>query len=78
MRKATSRPLRAQLLAMRRDERELAAKTDELTQRMDRLAGRLHELDTAELVQLQRQLDLFLMIFEHRGSESVDGKTDQT
>ncbi|WP_158289079.1 hypothetical protein [Rubrivivax albus] len=77
MRKPTSRPPRAQLLAMRRIERELSAKTTEITERLEQLAGRLHELDPAELDQLKRQIDLQLMLFEHPGPESMDGKADK-
>ncbi len=74
MRKPTSRPPRAQRLAMRRVERELTAKTAEITERLEQLAGRLHELDPADLDRLKRQIDLHLMIFERPGPESVDGK----
>lgn len=77
MRKPTSRPPRAQLLAMRRIERELSTKTAEITERLEQLAGRLHELDPAELDRLKRQIDLQLMIFERLGPESVDGKSDK-
>ena len=62
---------------MRRIERELSAKTAEITERLEQLAGRLHELDPAELDRLKRQIDLQLMIFERPGPESVDGKSDK-
>lgn len=63
------------MLAMRRVNRELAAKTAELTARMEQHAGRLHELDPADLDRLKRQLDLYLMIFERLGPD-LDEKTD--
>jgi hypothetical protein len=77
MRKPTSRPSRAQLLAMRRIECELSAKSTEITERLEQLVGRLHELDPTELDRLKRQIDLQLMIFERPGPESVDGKADK-
>jgi hypothetical protein len=73
MKRTTSRPLRAQLLAMRRGDRQLVAKTSQLTQRLEQLTDRLHELDTADLAQLRGQIDLFLMIFERRG-QGPDGR----
>ena len=62
---------------MRRVERELTAKTAEITERLEQLAGRLHELDPADQDRLKRQIDLQLMIFERSGPESVDGKADK-
>lgn len=53
MRKATPRLPRAQLLSMRLEARELAAKTLALTERMEQLVGRLQEVDPAELARLK-------------------------
>jgi hypothetical protein len=58
---------------MRRGDRQLVAKTSQLTQRLEQLTDRLHELDTADLAQLRGQIDLFLMIFERRG-QGPDGR----
>ena len=76
MKKDTSRPPRAERLAMRREVRELAAKTSQLTEQFEQLGDSLHELAPAQLARLEGRLDLMLKLFEHRGPESVGRKAD--
>lgn len=76
MKKYTSKPPRAEMLTMRREVRELVAKTSQLTEQFEQLGARIHELAPAQLARLEGRLDLMLKIFEHRGPESVGRKTD--
>lgn len=53
MRKTAPKPQRAKLLLLRREERELAAKTVALTERLERLVSRLDAIDPAEFSRLK-------------------------